>query len=671
MIQGLDLSLKEILGNAYYAYLEKVVLPQVKALAANGKISPHQIKKLDELTEARGIDVLAPQLRLVDIVTKTTIEDGYIAEAALRVTEGVEIRHIVKKFPFILGNKDFDRALQIQKNLEKVVKGTEFEDSIPKPEFVNKPGRIIVTPYAEGETLNEVLASQNPAQKEQTLRKVLDDYVSLFSYLNSPAVKVDLKLPVALDDVNETFNKYYLGKEPDVRLKELFERDIGDNLNQARTQIVHGDFHTRNIILNGKTVYLDWGNAGTKGYPEFDIRKLLLKADIDEELEARLIDYAACKLHETHEDRERFKERYEKNYILGGLIASKRYLVRSTRVDNEEVRNKLKAMATYFYNDAINRAERAAESEIISRDLWYELIKNPPQVEDYKLELVDDLNKLKEQFNPNAFGSHEHIEPTTPLTEIVLDEDKGAISRIERRVRSERRNIMLVKAGVLGLGLVGLLSAFVAGSVVIHGENKRKEEQAQLERSKEFQLAYYKDDFKRAYNEAKTEAAEGKLKTRLKISSKIIDEVAEQYADHGVTPRLLRDIIRVNRVEASLDWSGREENIRIDDINLLYPFPVESRKNQFIVDPIENLKYGARELARELDNNKGDVKKALIGYYRGGVREYGPTRDISAPESELVREELKVLSYNVMHGIGWGFDAGIMSLFMRTPPKDF
>lgn len=181
MRQALNLSLKEILGSSYLKYLTEVIKPQLERLAREGRISPAQLRKIADLVEERGIDVLAPQLTCLDDITLNTLEpDGYVLEAVLPITDDVVIRNIVKKSS---AKEDFDRAVKLQRKVHELLRGSELEDSVPDPSFVNKRGRITVTPYVEGSTLKRYLDGKKDEERELTLKRAIDDYVALFSEL--------------------------------------------------------------------------------------------------------------------------------------------------------------------------------------------------------------------------------------------------------------------------------------------------------------------------------------------------------------------------------------------------------------------------------------------------------------------------------------------------------
>jgi len=67
-----------------------------------------------------------------------------------------------------------------------------------------------------------------------------------------------------------------------------------------------------------------------------------------------------------------------------------------------------------------------------------EIVKNPAQVNGLSVERIDDsaLNALKGRYNPHELMSQEHLKPTTPLAQIVVNEDPiKSLRKIKNKIR--------------------------------------------------------------------------------------------------------------------------------------------------------------------------------------------------------------------------------------------
>lgn len=672
MKQALNLSLKRILGSSYLKYLEEVIRPQLERLAKEGKISPNQLRKIADLVDERGIDVLAPQVTCLDDITLNTLErDGYVLEAVLPITDEVIIRNVIKKSS---SKEDFNRAVRLQWRVYDLLKGTELEGSVPNPSFVNKKQRITVTPYVEGRTLKRELGEDEDVIKEISLTDVIDDYVALFSRLRDR----DIGFPESIEDFNEFFIKHYLDGKTEGRekLAELFKRNFGDSLNRGRRYNIHGDLHVKNVLLNGRSVFLDWANAASNGFPEFDIGKLLTKADIGRDLEDRLVEYAAGRLFDTENDRRESVERYTRNQIVQELLGARRYLDKAEEAKSAENRDRLNNMALVYYNTAVRRIRKAEEKGLVDREFSEELSRYKPRNSNFTLEEISDeaLKELKIKYNPNLLMSQENFASSTPLANISLPAE-DSIGRISRSLRFAR----LRRLGqIAALSLLGTASLFGAGAVVNYFKELKYERERELnyESSEEnYARSSYAGIFDGAFRRLQRDILDDKIKNRLPLDSGIIDDVAKEQ---GIDPDLLRRIMRVNRVYGEIDWSDRPEARGIEDVNLLDPFVIDDiYKNPSLsnlLDPLENLRLEAIRLASLLRENCGNVEKALTkfytprvddGLYPGNNTKYGDARTNNA-RRRAVDDEVQDLVFNVRGGLGYAYDGGIKSMYIRS-----
>ena len=117
MGQGVNLSLRELLGNSYESYLIDVILSNIERLTKRGEISLQELRKLEDIVNQRGTEVLSPTVNIINSITKNTIEsDGYVTEAVLKLTNSVEIRNFIKKFS---KKEDLKHAVNVQSQIYK------------------------------------------------------------------------------------------------------------------------------------------------------------------------------------------------------------------------------------------------------------------------------------------------------------------------------------------------------------------------------------------------------------------------------------------------------------------------------------------------------------------------------------------------------------------------
>jgi len=322
MTQKINLSIRELLGErGHLDYLNKIIIPQIEAFGKEGKISASTLRKIKDAVKQKGVGILSPQLYCLDQITLNTIEeDGFIFDAILPITDNVSIRNIIKKSS---GKEDYKRAVENQRKAREALKGTGYENAVPAPVFSNKRERVIVTPYVSGITFKDSLML-NPDEKEKKLKELIDDYAGLFFQLNTPEARKRADFGEAMVDFNDFFIRNYLGRDMKgmEKIVELFGSEIGKDLNSARKSAIHGDFHGKNVISNGGFTYLDWANAASNGFPEFDISKLITKSDVDADLEQRLVEYAASRLYKTPEEQEESVRRFAKNQIVQELLSA-------------------------------------------------------------------------------------------------------------------------------------------------------------------------------------------------------------------------------------------------------------------------------------------------------------------------------------------------------------
>ncbi len=647
----INLSLRGLLGKRKALdYVDKIIYPKLEELVESGKISGPELRKIRDLVRQRGVEVLEPQIRCLDEITINTVEqDAYLIEAALPITQNAEIRNIIKKSS---KKEDFKKAVNVQKKLYKNLQGTQFEGIVPSPQFVNKRQRIMVTPYIEGTTLKEALDTASQEQKEQLLKSAIDDYAAFFSHINREEVSKKLNFPGDMQDFYLFFHDNNLDIDPLSPLFSLFRENIADELNEAGKYNIHGDWHPKNVLTNSRCVYLDWANAASNGFPEFDIGKLLTKSDINEALEEKLARYASQKLFENPEDREASARRFAKNQITQELLAVKRYLGRADG-KQEDVRKKLEGMANVWHNSALRRIRKAVDEGMLSGAFLEEVVKTAPEAVS---EVPDEGFKiLKSKYNPNALMSQEAMHPATPLVDLIEEDSEESLKGIGKEI-SRRRFLQVGKDAAVPLAA----AAAMGGSLLIKSEiEKMRESEEVLRDMQAGHLSNYNNHFKSIYSKAMADIITGKTKSSFEAGDPIVIQTAEE---NGLEPSLLIRIMNVNKVYAGLRTTLSKDNA--PTVNILDPV---SSKIYEEIDAEENLRKGTARLKQLLGKHDGSVEKALIDFYTPKMEftTYGPLNE----EAFLVTQEARKLAYNALTGVRY-FDGMKMAGIVK-PPEGF
>ena len=479
------LSMKRWLGKRDHVYIRDVVYPRLEHLVQSGDVGGQEFSKIAALVRDRGIEVLLPEIRMLDTLTLNTLEDdGYLALATLHLTDTASIENIVKRSST---KEDYHRAVRHQRQVHEWFAGTQSEGTVPEPVFTNRKQRTLVTPFIHGMTLKDALHDADDAGRADMLRSAIAEYAHMYKELNTPHERPayelpytwgrikqstkrlwmdvtgqsqdHLRFPDALKDFNTFFIEQYLdGHRTD--MAHVFAREIGDELNASRNHNIHGDYHAKNVLVNGRCAVLDWPNAAGNGFPEFDIGKLLGKADISLDQEMELADLAAQALFDRPEKQAASYRRYTKNQIAQGLLSAKRYLRRAEAAKEGDV-VRLCDMATVIYNDTLRRTERAVTEEIVDMDMLTLIRETPAATQHFSVTYVPDeeLEHLREQHNPYALMSQEHLQPTTPLARIAEVDTERLLRDVRGKIRWAG-----IRRGMRSAGLAGSLAGGAADS---------------------------------------------------------------------------------------------------------------------------------------------------------------------------------------------------------------
>ncbi len=683
---ALNLSLRELLGRSYLPYLEQVVVPELERLTATSQVPSHVVAKVSSLVSEKGIGVLEPTAQSLDEVTLNTAGSGYLVQAELRLTEDVSLRHLIKRFD----GEDFGRAVDTQQRIYRALVGTDLEGMVPEPTFVDPKERIMVTPFVEGGTLKEQLDQDSGnIFREAILKEVLQDYLDLSRRINQPEIKRDLALPGFKRPFATFFEQYYFGGNvtDNEAFIELFTQEVTSELDRANDTVIHGDLHTKQVLRNGKSVFLDWPRAVATGYMEYDTAKLLTKADLPFGLEEKLARDFATKAYETEDERQASYRRFVKTKIMEELFGAKRYLRRAEKCNDKKTSKKLADMANVMFNSSIRIAQRATREGIVSPELAVGLLHNSPRTENYSTAFIDDLqyHELKTRCNPHEGMSFENAAVPAPLETIVEDAKADNVGQIKRAIRkAKRRRRYGPIAATLGVLAIGFAVAFGAQRHIdsrVEETRKITTREASIDTWTFLSVTRYQDIFEDAFQAVTTDLASGKTTESLHMDDLIIEETAQKY---GLEKRLLLGMLKVNRYHSGVDRSFRHEYL--PNVNILDP--IEGYREtigrngveRVGVNMHENLDSGAERIAGLIKKHEGNVDAALLEFYDPITYTDSPHRETQlemmsshTTEEELVRTRRtqRQVAYSANHGMGVDMPAVVGLLYLRTPPEHF
>jgi SAM-dependent methyltransferase len=406
-------SLKELLGDKeYYRYLKLSVYPELERLAMTEKLDNVEIRKIAENVKNIGVNILSPTAYFHTNLSRNNYsDDGWIVQTRHEILPFL-LNHVIVKSS---DSEDFSRRVKSHKSLEAVLKGSKFEDKIPKNFYASKKHKITDTPVIGEELFVYSLQNANPYQKEELLKSFIDQYVDFNKFLNRPEVKSGLDFG-KLSDFGRFFGEKF-GAVPLGKLDSLYKQDFASDLNAACSTVIHADLSPANILKGTSDVpkkdmnifgHIDWGHGVSNGFIEYDFGTLFKKSRIDMDLEEKLVKYAASKAYSSESEREKSFTIYTKNQITQQLLDAQRYLKRSEEKQNQKISSKLLNMANLNFNNALQRTRRAVKSGIVSREFYDALIKEGV-LKRFTVLNDGDISALADEYNPNLCVSQENL----------------------------------------------------------------------------------------------------------------------------------------------------------------------------------------------------------------------------------------------------------------------
>lgn len=675
MIQPATPSARELLGNGYETYLTDVILTEIQTLVDEGKVEPQVVRNVRAAIDAKGIDVIAPRLRHLDVASKNTVrERGAILEATLPLTDKVVIKHIIKVFS---PREDFRYAVDIQRRVYEELKDSDLEGMVPNPTFARDG--IMDTPCIDGATLKDRIMGEPIDRIEAELKATIDDYVRFYGKINDPEAKQRLKFRPRKETLGEYFYSTYLGHSDDTKertreqvgkrheakleLLGLFREEIAAELDEASKNNAHGDLHPKNVIKNGRIGLLDFATATSESFAEQDIGKLLTKSRISIDLEEKLAQYTAEQLEEDEEEQRNSLRKFNKNQIAEDLFTAKRYLVRASKEKTPEMQTRLHNMALVSYNSALKRIEKGIEEGLVSERLLQAVKDYTPEVKGLGLHEVEDYERLREEFDPHIRASQENLlPPQEPLDKLVAEDAQKDLGIIRGKVRSSQRRRTAGRVGAWAAGIATVGVALGGMGYVILQEpvvivDREQYEEMETDKRQLHENNSYRGIFQRSFRDLKDALITGKVKNKLFRNSPIVEQMAKHY---GLDPLLVMRIMQSNQVFAGEKGNNVYEDLGVNIFDVLafdagkpsYHHASDYPLNQEF-DPIVNLEFGLKRLADLRDQNDGDIVEALYQFWKPSLQQhYGchGNKLESEEDCEDVKDNLDRLIASALYG---------------------
>jgi hypothetical protein len=708
MSKSLKVSLQKLLGSrAHYSYLSDVVFPELEQLVADNIIVPQELRKIRENVESKGVGILNPEVSFRSDITRNTYEaDGWIAETVNELAPGVNVSHIIKKCS---SKEDFKRSVRTYRSLESALKDTPYQGKIPKHFYAIKSKKIIDAPFVKGKILSRELDESSQEDKEAYLKGCIADYIDFYKFLNQPEVSQKLDLG-QLSDFNEFFFFKYSKSGP---LFQLYQRDIGNDLNTVGKKVIQGDLVPTNVLHGAENAsdfsYVDWGNAVNNGFLEFDIGYLLKKSKVTPEVEEKLARYAAELAYDTSEDRERSFKIYTKNMITQELLSARRYVDRSKSKDiiDSDQRVSLENMALVNYNRAVARTRTAVNRGIVSQEFLNALVDQPID----GLKVVENYDHLLKDWDPDGSMSQDNLVPKD-ITKAEQYDPKKNLKAIKKSIFRERSRSLTYSA----LKIFAVVSALSMAGGIIYNQNRETE--MLKEDAEKTRISYLQDNttnlyeslFRRQFDLVSRRFAEGYKQLSFRENDTRIDSVAKKYQ---LDPQLIRNIMKVNRVYAGYTTLASDQTLDVEGISVADCISMADSINETrrmstfylrdneveSLDPVKNLEACAQRLSKYFKEEKEKTPLESVGSYEIYVTELNkrvltrfffpftekkelnvgeksyhmPYGDFSELEMKDIRDRVvRQLVYNAMYGISHGAEFGhLYSSSLKTPPDNF
>lgn len=712
-MKAININLKELLGaKEYNRFAQTALFPAIRHLADQGKLSNYDLARLAEYSKKSGAGIFAVNATDTGDVTRHSLAVGSPLITSMRLTDDLEIKLFVKKFR---DKKSYQREASIQEKLTQHLRNTPLHGIVPNQFYRNQSRRMVVMHFVDGETLSKRLSkSITEHSKIELLRKTLDTYVTFAEEIENSKLFTQRKkkwneddyLP-CLQNFDEFFERNF---DADTELYEEYGKHIASRLNGHTTDFIHGDLHSRQVIVDDKIHLVDWESA-MHGFMEFDLSKLLTKNGVSDKLQDSLLEYAVTRKEELRTARHKrslnpgeladkitqSKIRYRFNQITQDLIIADRYSRHAK--ENKENSRRLEELAITSYNIALRNIEKS-EREGMLDSRFREKLESCVKHKTYRRLDDEEFNKLLQEYNPHITVWQENLVSEDKIPSKIDDQLKEKYLKAIRNNLHKRDWGRLAKMGAAAC-LFLALSGFYGFK---HRESERAREDTERKHQNELINDAYKNEFRSAYSSLVDDQMQPGLTYRelgvelmpfnriaLNIATdrKIVEDVCRK---HNLPFTLIKTMYQVNSA-VSRTWYDSPDR---HGLNLLDPYRAHITG---AIDPLDNLKYGARRLdilfskyqvdrdalremlksdsLHSLDEYPTGVKEALIQFYSheknkneaDEEKQYALRSEFKNPHGvRKFPETVREIVYTLLKGNPMGTSTFLQ---LEKPPKEF
>jgi thiamine kinase-like enzyme len=390
----LDLGYSDYL-HFYYNILKRAV----EKCSSSGALSVEDKMKIVELLKNDRFGIAVHEYKISDATAKhAKCKEGGLYTVAVNLPNQDDLLFFVKR---AINPESWEKSQKVGEFLSKTNAGKKQ----PKLIHSDEKTRLLVYEHVDGKILYDEFRDASEPEKEKKLERVIDDLLELsyeateslqhYNYNNSDGNKPQLSNVTCSESsllrnfvikadkkLEKQLVSKWSGEIPEKQIESLKQKHkcieklleaykpIAESLESEKQVFSHGDLHLGNIIWSEQgPKFIDWEDA-IMAPRQFDLLKLLRKAQISKQTEERLIEYAfvSDKLSECRLD-------VKKN--LESLAA--------------EVKKKDNRSFDYY-------TKRLAESEQALKEAEQKIRKSP--------NYASQLSRFKEVYNQMEFSQN-------------------------------------------------------------------------------------------------------------------------------------------------------------------------------------------------------------------------------------------------------------------------
>jgi tRNA A-37 threonylcarbamoyl transferase component Bud32 len=642
-------SLQDELGEeGFLSYYRSILIPELERLANSGQIS--DFDRVGTQLVVHDLKTFNPQVRFLPLDTLSTQHGGYVGFAEGNLVDGTVLKHVLKKTHLL------DEEREAYDVVQAAIQNSSLEHMLPHYHLAIPQKNMLVTAFGEGDVAYNILGKDD-VDKKKILTQILDERKELIDHLKHKGVEFKQRLG-SLTPTMKVFS-------PEEEFLDVYAQEVGNFLDAYRTENIHGDFNARNIIINGKTKWVDLSHAIGDGCPEMDVNRLIRKLDLTPEEKDFVVNYVA-----NQYDGDASRERFSKVEITSNLVSAGKHM-------NSSAGNLLFTRAINSIDDAINQGGVSPKFKevILTQSFGRELLDSKTYAQQIKkLQPTPVLSAEDESLHDRTKLS---IEDTIQLLHGKVDD---RYEGIKKKKRNQVRNVVFA-----GLAALATMASVYFGSAAL--ESKRVEKKFMEMSLDEFSWQlddHHVREYVRMAREANKHADKevdgynGGSILHLKASkftrdNPLVKKTAEQY---GIPSHYVYQIFKANQLMFDVMVDFKEE----EGSQLFAPWlyyekleegTIRDERPSAGAGPInlawasyqgkENFLEGMDYLAKFHEHHKGDMKKTIMSFYnpvnyeiftKEGLVDSTDIYDLCDVKFGGVRRMLREATHTVLHGAG-------------------